>query len=76
MSMENHGGMISTDENSWLVDEGFLEILPVESSDNKQEECANKVMNLALRSIFVRTSHETSHDMGPMALLPFRRKSC
>jgi hypothetical protein len=37
MSMESHGGMILTGENSWLVHQSSLAILPAESSSSKQE---------------------------------------
>jgi hypothetical protein len=35
MSMDNHGGMTSTGENSWVVHQSSLAILPVESSSSK-----------------------------------------
>jgi hypothetical protein len=56
MGMENHGGMISTKENSLFVHQSSLSILPAESSSSEQEERAKGMMNLALRSIFAHTS--------------------
>jgi hypothetical protein len=53
--MENHGGMMLTEENSWYVHQSSLAILPAESSGSKQEEWAKGMMNLALQSIFVHT---------------------
>jgi len=55
--------------------------LYTQSSGSKQEERAKGVMNLALRSIFVHTCKwfltcRKSYDMGPLALLPLRRKAC
>jgi hypothetical protein len=36
--MENHGGIISTKENSLFVHQSSLSILPAESSSSEQEE--------------------------------------
>jgi hypothetical protein len=40
MSMDKHGGIISTEENSRFVHQSSLAILAAESSDRKQEELA------------------------------------
>jgi hypothetical protein len=40
MSMENHGGMMSTEKNSYFVHQSSLAILPGESSGSKQEDRA------------------------------------
>jgi hypothetical protein len=45
--MENHGGTMSTEENSF-VHQNSLVILPAESPGSKQEEWAKGMMNLAL----------------------------
>jgi hypothetical protein len=37
-SMENSGGMMSTEDNSWLVHQNSLAVLLAESSSSKQEE--------------------------------------
>jgi hypothetical protein len=53
MGMENHSGMISAGENSW-----FVQFSGNPTSIHlvvKQEEVVKKIMNLALRSIFVHT---------------------
>jgi hypothetical protein len=52
--MENHGGMMSAEENYGFFHQSSLAILLVESFGSKQEECA-KGMNLALRNVFVYT---------------------
>jgi hypothetical protein len=44
-SMENHGEM-PAGENSWLVHQSFLVILPAESSGSKQREWAKGIMDL------------------------------
>jgi hypothetical protein len=49
MNMENHDGMMSTEENSLFVHQSSLAI--VESSSIKQEERSKEIMNLAVRSI-------------------------
>jgi hypothetical protein len=59
MSMENDGGMISTEEQSWFVHQRSLPILTAESSGSNQEERTKEIMNLALRSIFVNTLQVT-----------------
>jgi hypothetical protein len=38
MSMENHGGMMLAEENSWFIHQSSLAILPLESLGSKQEE--------------------------------------
>jgi hypothetical protein len=68
MSMENHGGIIFTQENLF-VHQCSLAILPASHLVAKQEELEKEIMNLALLSIFVSTLHKF-HNMGPMALLP------
>jgi hypothetical protein len=77
MGMENHGGMISTEENSRFVHHSPLSMLPVESSGSKQEEPTKEIMNLVLLSIFVHSSEiifTSRKNMGPPALLILRRK--
>jgi hypothetical protein len=49
--MENHGGMMSTEENSRFVRQSSLASLPAEISGSNQEEWAKGMMNLALRGI-------------------------
>jgi hypothetical protein len=55
MRMENIGGIISTEENSLVVRQSYLAILPAESSGRKQKEWAEKMMNLALQSTSIHT---------------------
>jgi hypothetical protein len=40
MCTENHGGMMSTEENFQLVHQSSLEILPAKTSGSKREEWA------------------------------------
>jgi hypothetical protein len=81
MSMERHGGMMSTRKNSCLVHQSSLAILPAESYGNKQQERAKGMINMALRSIFVHTCkwfffHAIkSYDTGSPALLPSEGRS-
>jgi hypothetical protein len=56
MNMEDHGVMISTEENSCFVHQSSLAVLPAESSSIKQEEGAKETINVALRSVFIHTS--------------------
>jgi hypothetical protein len=80
MSMENHGGMISTGEDSWFVHQ---------SSGNptsswlvaKEEELAKEILDFAVRiiSFILRRVHwhtVKSYHMGLPALLLLRRKVC
>jgi hypothetical protein len=61
VSIENHGRMISTEENSWFVHQNSLAVLPAVSSSSKQEEWAKKIMTLNLLNIFVYTSQVISY---------------
>jgi hypothetical protein len=44
----DHGGMILTEDNSCLIHQSSLAVLPAESSSSKQEEWAKEIMNLNL----------------------------
>jgi hypothetical protein len=64
-----------------ILHQSSLAILPADPSSSKQEELAKEMVNFASRSIsFIlrRVLYHTVkyYDMGPMALLPFRRKAC
>jgi hypothetical protein len=77
MNMENHDGMMSTEENSLFVHQSSLAI--VESSSIKQEERSKEIMNLALRSIFVLICKWILHVVksyytGPPDLRLLRKK--
>jgi hypothetical protein len=56
MSMQNHGGMMSTEEDSWFIYQSSLVILPAELSSRQSRELAKEIMYLALRSICIHTS--------------------
>jgi hypothetical protein len=76
MNMENYGGMMSTEENSF-VHHSSLAILPAGSSGSKQEEWAKR-MSLALRSIFVHTCdflHVISLHEAPRLYVSSGRKT-
>jgi hypothetical protein len=64
LSMENHGGIVSTRENSWVVHLSAIRQPYQQSSSSKSGgNLAKEMMNLALA-------------MGPMALFPLQRKAC
>jgi hypothetical protein len=44
--MENHGGMMSTEEKLQICHQSSLAILPAEASGSKQEERANGMMEV------------------------------
>jgi hypothetical protein len=44
MSMENHGGTISTGENSWFIHQSSLSLLPAESCGSKQ--CHSELVDI------------------------------
>jgi hypothetical protein len=77
MSLENHGGMISTEETF----DSSLAVLSSESSSSRSGGTWQGIDEFSLRSIFVHTSKlfflyvVKSYDTGPRALFPFRRKA-
>jgi hypothetical protein len=78
--MEDHGGIISTGENSWFVHQSSLAILPAEFSSSKSGTTGVGNYEFGFRSFFVIlrkvTLHTVKFYMGPTALLPLRRKWC
>jgi hypothetical protein len=46
--MENHGGVMSTEENPLILHHSSVAILRAEQSGSKQEEREKGMMNLAL----------------------------
>jgi hypothetical protein len=77
--MENHGGMISTGETP----DSSTRLSGKPTSSHlvaKQEELAKKIMNLALRSIFIHTSNgcltfrEILPYRGGWLSLPYERR--
>jgi hypothetical protein len=72
MSTKNHAGTNLTKENIWFVHQSYLAILPAVIC-SRQEECVERIMNLALRSTSVHTCKWFLHAiksyyMGPHAL--------
>jgi hypothetical protein len=56
MSMQNRGGMLPTEENSWFVHQSSLATLPADHLVAKQEELSEVNDEFGLRNIFVHTS--------------------
>jgi hypothetical protein len=80
MSMANHGGMISTVENSWFVNQNSLAIYQQSSSrksggtgEGSDEFRLTKYLFHASKGFLICRK---ILDMEPTALLPLRRKSC
>jgi hypothetical protein len=75
--MYEHGQTwwIMSTENSWLVHQSSLAILPAEPSGSKQDKRAKIMINLALPNICVHICEwflyaVKSYDMGPRVLFP------
>jgi len=80
MSIESHGGMISTGENSRFVHQSSGKHTSSHLVEN-QDEHAEGNDEFSTRNIFFAHRSDFLHsvkscDMGPTALLPLRRKAC
>jgi hypothetical protein len=82
MSMENHGGMMLIGENSWLVHQSYLAILPAQTSSSKSGECWQRKwrvwpLKYLLFVLWTDPLHAIkSYNMGPTALPLLTRKAC
>jgi hypothetical protein len=72
--MENHGGVISTEENSSFIHQNSLAVLPEKLSDSKQEEREKGNNEFGPSNILSTLASDLTHvvkfyDMGSTALL-------
>jgi hypothetical protein len=79
--MENHGGMMSTEENSSFIHQSSLAVLPEKLSGSKQEERVKGNNEFGPSNILFTLASDLTHavkfyDMGPTALLSPPKKTC